>query len=91
MKKANILVCFERDGSEISVKNVYAVYSGGNVNLSRLSGENYASISQAYRAVLSVAKNNGFRIPFYDAFGSRWYDVLWIDCNTGVAEKYSIH
>ena len=88
MKKANMLVCFERDGSGISVKNVYAVHRGGH-DIIRLSSKNYASISEAYGAVLSAAKNNGFRVPFYDAFDTRWYDILWIDCNTGAADKYS--
>ena len=90
MKKANILVCFERDGSDISVKNVYAVHRGGHDIIACLSGKNYASISQAYSAVLNAAKNNGFRVPFNDAFDSRWYDILWIDCNTGAANKYSL-
>ena len=91
MKKVNMLVCFERDGSGISVKNVYAVHRGGHDIIACLSGKNYASISEAYSAVLSVAKNNGFRVPFYDAFDARWYDILWIDCNTGAADKYSVH
>ena len=90
MKKANMLVCFERDGSGIYVKNVYAVHRGGHDIIACLSGKNYASISQAYSAVLSAAKNNGFRVTFYDAFDSRWYDILWIDCNTGAADKYSL-
>ena len=91
MKKVNMLVCFERDGSGISVKNVYAVHRGGHDIIACLSGKNYASISEAYSAVLSAAKNNGFRVPFYDAFDARWYDILWIDCNTGAADKYSVH
>lgn len=90
MKKANMLVCFERDGSGISVKNVYAVHRGGHDIIACLSGKNYDSISQAYSAVLSAAKNNGFRIPHYEAFDSRWYDILWIDCDTGRADKYSM-
>lgn len=90
MKKANILVCFERDSSGISVKNVYAVHRGGHDIIACLSGKNYASLFQAYSAALSAAKNNGFSVPFYDAFDSRWYDILWIDCNTGAANKYSL-
>lgn len=86
-----MLVCFERDGSCVSVKNVYAVHRGGHDILSCLSGKNYASINDAYSAVVSVAKNNGFRIPYYDAFDARWYDIIWIDCNTGVAVKYSLY
>lgn len=89
MKKANMLVCFERDGSGISVKNVYAAHRGGHDIIACLSGKNYASISNAYIEVLTAAKNNGFRVPFYDAFETRWYDILWIDCNTGEANKYS--
>lgn len=91
MKKANMLVCYERDGNGVSVKNVYAVHRGGHDFLSCLSGKNYSSIYEAYSAVISVAKNNGFRIPYYDAFGARFYDILWIDCKTGAANKYSLH
>ena len=90
MKKANMLVCFERDGSGISVKNVYAAHRGGHDIIACLSGKNYASISDAYIAVLKTAKTNGFNVAYYEEFGSRWYDILWIDCNTGAAEKYSM-
>lgn len=90
MKKANMLVCYERNGNGVSVKNVYAVLRGGHDIIACLSGKNYASISDAYSAVLKTAKNNGFNVAYYDDFGSRWYDILWIDCNTGAADKYSL-
>ena len=90
MKKAKLMVCFKKVGSGISVKNVYAVHRGGHVNLTCVSGKNYASISAAYIAVLKTAKTNGFNVAYYDEFGSRWYDILWVDCDTGSAEKYSI-
>ena len=90
MKKAKLMVCFKKDSSGISVKNVYAVHRGGNDILACLSGKNYASISEAYSAALKIAKTNGFNVSYYDEFGSRWYDILWIDCETGTAEKYSM-
>lgn len=90
MKKAKLMVCFKKDGSGISVKNVYAVHRGGHDILVCLSGKNYASISDAYSAVLKTAKTNGFNVAYYEEFGSRWYDVLWIDCDTGSADKYSM-
>lgn len=89
MKKAKLIVCFKKDGSGISVKNVYAVHRGGHDSLV-LSCKNYSSISSAYSAVLKTAKANGFNVAYYDEFGSRWYDILWIDCDTGAAEKYSM-
>ena len=90
MKKAKLMVCFKKDSSGISVKNVYAVHRGGHDILACLSGKNYASISDAYSSVLKTAKANGFNVAYYEGFGSRWYDILWVDCNTGTAEKYSI-
>ena len=90
MKKAKLIVCFERDCRGISVKNVYAVHRGGHDILTCVSGKNYASISEAYSAVLKTAKTNGFNVAYYEEFGSRWYDIFWIDCNTGVADKYSM-
>ena len=90
MKKAKLMVCFKKDSSGISVKNVYAMHRGGNDILVSLSGKNYASISEAYSAALKTAKTNGFNVAYYDEFGSRWYDILWIDCDTGAAEKYSM-
>ena len=90
MKKAKLMVCFKKDSSGISVKNVYAVHRGGHDSFACLSGKNYASISDAYISVLKTAKTNGFNVAYYDEFGSRWYDILWVDCDTGTAEKYSI-
>ena len=90
MKKAKLMVCFNKDSSGISVKNVYAVHRGGHDILVSLSGKNYASISEAYSAVLKTAKTNGFNVAYYDEFGGHWYDILWIDCDTGSAEKYSM-
>ena len=90
MKKAKLIVCFEKDSSGIFVKNVYAEHRGGHDIIACLSGKKYASISEAYSAVLKTAKINGFNVAYYEEFGSRWYDILWIDWRDGSANKYSM-
>lgn len=87
MKNANVVVCYER-GNDVSVKNVIFMYRGGYVAFPCLARKSYEGLSGAYSDVLALAKNNDFRVSYYEEFGVRWYDILWIDCSTGVAAKY---
>ena len=88
MKKATLMVCYVRGRDGIIVKSVHALYRGGRASLN-LSRANYQSILAACGNVLSLAKNNNFRVSYYECFGARWYDILWIDCDTGAVYKYS--
>lgn len=87
MKKANVVVCYEC-GNDVSVKNVIFMYRGGHVAFPCLARKSYDGLSGAYGDVLALAKNNDFRVPYYEEFGVRWYDILWVDCSTGAVAKY---
>lgn len=90
MKKASGIVLFERDSKVVSIKGVYFLHSAGRVNFKCIAGNKYSSVSQAYNAVLSLAKNNGFRIPYCEEFGRRGYDIMWVDCNAATVDWYYI-
>ncbi|MBO7731156.1 MAG: hypothetical protein J6S67_01335 [Methanobrevibacter sp.] len=39
----------------------------------------YQSFTHMYNAVLILARNNGYTIPYYTEFNARWYNILWCD------------
>lgn len=39
----------------------------------------YQSFTHMYNAVLILARNNSFTIPYHNEFGTRWYNILWCD------------
>ena len=39
----------------------------------------YNSLTHMYTAVIILAKNNGFIIPYTKMAGAKWYDIFWVD------------
>lgn len=48
----------------------------------------YSSFHELYSFLLRYLKVNGFEPVYYDAFGSRFYDILFIDADTLKAQKF---
>lgn len=90
MKKATVIVCYKRCANGVSVKNVVFIHRGGHINFPCLKNKRYDSVSGVCSDVLALAKNNHFSVAHYEEFGARWYDILWLNCDTGVTDKYSV-
>lgn len=90
MKKATVIVCYKCCGNDVTVKNVVFLHRGGHANFPCLKGEHYKGVSDVCSDVLALAKNNHFRVAYYEEFGARWYDILWLNCDTGATAKYSV-
>ena len=41
----------------------------------------YNSFIHMYNAVLILARNNGYTIPYHNEFNKRWYNIYWVDTN----------
>ena len=48
----------------------------------------YATFDGMYSVVLSILRENKFYTGFYDDFGVRWYDIMWINKYDCVIERY---
>lgn len=49
----------------------------------------YICFNDLYKSVLNILKNNNFYCGYYDQFGRRWYNILFINLeNPNVIEKF---
>ena len=39
----------------------------------------YQSLTHMYNAILILARNNGYVIPYRNEFGAKWYNIQWCD------------
>lgn len=88
MRKTTGVICFERKDGRICIKNVYFAHRGGQVCMTSCFSNCYGTLTEVYAAVLKVAKNNDFKISYYEEFDARLYDIMWIDCGVGTSERY---
>lgn len=90
MTKTTAVVCFERKDGNVCIKGLYFAHRCGQVDMTNCISACYETLAQAYVAILKVAKINGYIISFVEEFEARRYDIMWIDCSRGTAERYYV-
>ena len=52
----------------------------------------YQSFTHMYNAILILARNNGYTIPYYKEAGVKWYNIQWCDiANPNRFDRYAYH
>lgn len=90
MKKTTVIACFEHKDGNVYIKGVYFAHRCGQVDMTNCVSDCYETFAQACADILKVAKINGYVISFVEEFEARRYDIMWIDCLRGTAERYYI-
>ena len=59
------------------------------INLSATK-HSYTNTYELVEYCVYVAKQNGFDIPYYENFGAKTYDIIFVDKNTGDITRFSM-
>lgn len=70
--------------SEDKFINAFAIHTADRniIDLSHRLKVHYANSFDLVTYLLDVAKANGFEIPYYESFGGKCYDIMFIDSKT---------
>ena len=93
MKKASATVIYDSVSNQIY--NLTINHNGEYINLIHYDLNKspqpykYETFQGLYETILNFARNNGYYYGRYQAFGSTWYDIQWIDLNNPtIISKY---
>lgn len=87
-KKCSVIVVH----TGCKIDNVSCIREYSAVDFTHCLSERYFdSYDDAIKNVLNVCKANHYQVPFYTAFGCRFYDILFVDTkNPQTVSKYAM-
>lgn len=85
MKKCNAVCVYSRKNNHVF--NFDAVTNDGKVSL--LNNRDFDSFKQIYAVAVKIARNNGYLIRSYVDFNALFYQILFVDIDSGDADYYA--
>lgn len=75
--------------SEDKIINAFAIHTANHhvIDLSRTLKVHYTNNFDLVTYLVNLAKANNFEIPYYESFGGKCYDIMFIDSKDAFTVK----
>ena len=85
MKKCSAVCLY--NPKENNVLNFSVLTKTGHIEL--IKNRKFDSFKQLYAVVVKTAQNNGYCIKYWADFGALFYDIHFVDIETGKVDYYA--
>lgn len=91
MRKCKMIVTVKECNNEYLLYNLLVINKQGDV-ISLIQENSNPQVYESRQAVMRLAKaygiSNGYKVDSFKQFGALWYDIDFINIDTGHIERY---